>query len=1023
MALLDPLAARADDAARLQPPEFANETIVDRRQAIIENLRHDAALADVFFLDRASGWAVGDRGVIWHTADGGETWRQQSSGVACQLQSIFFVDARRGWAAGGESRPYSTSSRGAVLRTNDGGATWSVIPRLVLPRLARISFFDQRHGVAFGDATAYFPSGVFVTQDGGDTWLPLPADRGAAGWHAGDFLDAENGAVAGPGGAVATLARRQIVHSPLAAPSLRSYRAMRLVAPTGGWLVGDGGVVLTTKDLGHSWQSPPTELPEFSQQFDFHALEVLGQHVWIAGSPGTCVFHSADGGHAWEVLFTGQRAPLRALTFVDSSHGWAVGDLGNILMTRDGGRMWQSQQSGAQRAALLGIFASPADVPFELIAGQGVAEGYITAIDILHVPATEHRGTAAFTDVQRTREAMLLSGAASAELAWRFPLPPSELALAPADVLESLDRANDGRALQQILSHLVRELRTWRPDVIVTHHSKLEMSQPTGALIQQLVMKAVRSAADPTQHVEPESALGLDPWQVKKVYGVLPAGSRGEEVLATGRFSPPLGNSLADFASPARSLITSIDRAPPDTYELELLWNTIGDAGTSRGLFGGIMLLPGSDARRRQLAMPNEDDDGQRQLATRRRHLQELLQRSEGNLAWAAQVSDLSRDMAAEHGAPLLNDLADGYRATGRLDLAADTYYLLARRYPDHPVTDRALVWLVHFYASRESAHRLAQDQLTSVRQTSYEQALATAPAVSLSGDDRLRRAIQLAEHLKTARPALYAEPRIRFAEVASHRQLGLTNPAKRYFLTLRALPENDPWRKCAETEEWLAQPGDLPPPKALGACRPAARRPHLDGKLTESIWETAGRFPLRGDDAGRIIVSDQKRNATDKIVRPTNRGEVRLAYDREFLYVVIRCPQAPGGDYRADDRPRPRDADLTQRDRVALSIDIDRDYTTAYELTVDARGWTHDACCGDANWNPNWYVAATSDDSTWTVEAALPLAELVAEPPAARDVWAVSLRRTVPRVGYQTWAGDATSDESPDQFGLVIFE
>ncbi len=30
----------------------------------------DAQLADVAFVDRAHGWAVGDRGVIWHTTDG-----------------------------------------------------------------------------------------------------------------------------------------------------------------------------------------------------------------------------------------------------------------------------------------------------------------------------------------------------------------------------------------------------------------------------------------------------------------------------------------------------------------------------------------------------------------------------------------------------------------------------------------------------------------------------------------------------------------------------------------------------------------------------------------------------------------------------------------------------------------------------------------------------------------------------------------------------------------------------------------
>ena len=35
------------------------------------NSLSDAALQDVCFVDRLHGWAVGDRGVIWQTQDGG----------------------------------------------------------------------------------------------------------------------------------------------------------------------------------------------------------------------------------------------------------------------------------------------------------------------------------------------------------------------------------------------------------------------------------------------------------------------------------------------------------------------------------------------------------------------------------------------------------------------------------------------------------------------------------------------------------------------------------------------------------------------------------------------------------------------------------------------------------------------------------------------------------------------------------------------------------------------------------------
>ncbi len=460
--------------------------------------------------------------------------------------------------------------------------------------------------------------------------------------------------------------------------------------------------------------------------------------------------------------------------------------------------------------------------------------------------------------------------------------------------------------------------------------------------------------------------------------------------------------------------------------------------------------------------MPLNDLEELRRIATRRRHLQELLARTEGNVAWAGQVARLLEDLDERGGGELLFQMAAGYRAAGRLDLAADSYYLLAQRYPQHPLVDEALVWLVQFYASSEAAQRSAApmvartlvrddaavaeseayragfDQVaqadpgrtevhptveelgrTEVRPTAFE-----APAIGLSRDDRFRRAEQLAEYLRSGRPALYADPAVRFAEVAAQRQLGYANPAKRYFLSLGDRPASDPWRRCAETEQWLAQPNDQPPPKVIAACRRTFERPHLDGKLDEPFWTNADRMPLRGDsDVGRTILSADETDATNKIVRPTDSGEVRLGYDEVFLYIAVQCPKAISVDYQGDDSPRPRDADLTQRDRVALRLDLDRDFTTAYQLTVDHRGWTHESCWDDVAWNPNWYVAVANDETSWMVEAAVPLAQLTSRLPSPKHVWAVSLRRTIPRIGSATWSGGAAAGDSPDQFGFLIFE
>ena len=612
---------------------------------------------------------------------------------------------------------------------------------------------------------------------------------------------------------------------------------------------------------------------------------------------------------------------------------------------------------------------------------------------------------------------MLLAGATAAELAWQFPLPPDPDTLTPAELLDHLNRATDGRATELLSRYMVRELRLWRPDVVVTHAASPNTGGSLATLVEQLVAKSVAAAADPQQLPDLATDVGLGPWQVKRVVGVLPPGSTGDVRIATGQFAPRLGASLVDWSDPPRRLVLSEPTATREMLDLQILADAA--PADAKSLFAGIQLTPGGEARRRLANLP-DDLEQLRRLAARRRQMKMLVEQGQGNAAWAAQIAHLTDDLDPASAGELLFELAESYRAAGKLDLAADTYSTLAREHPEHPLVEPSLRWLVQFYASSEAGHRLATRQATNYRQlpaapppsdgVQQASAVATlraaaAPTIGLSRDNRLQRAAAVGRYLETARPALYADPSIRFPLVAAERQRGFTNPAQRYFLTLHSLPETDPWRRCGATEEWFTHPQEgLPPPKTLGTCRRTAHRPHLDARLDEPQWQSADQLTKRGQDS---------------FPPPT----VRLLYDREFLYVAIECPKAKDFDYTPDDRPRVRDADLSAHDRLTIRLDLDRDYTTAYELTVDHRGWTDDACWNDATWNPTWYVAAAADEATWTIEAAIPLSEITDNPPTAKDVWALSLVRTLPGVGDQTWSGDDASDaDSPDRYGLLIF-
>jgi photosystem II stability/assembly factor-like uncharacterized protein len=283
-------------------------------ESLEATLRDDAALSAACFASPAEGWAVGDRGAIWHTGDGGATWQQQQSHVTCPLTGVSFLDAKRGWVVGGARKPYSGGTSGVVLATVDGGATWTAVRGAeLLPALRGVRFFNAVQAIAYGASSPMFASGTCLTRDGGRSWQPAPSGSGGQ-WLAGDFLEGGVGALAGANGCYATLVSGEVKPSPLESGSLRSLHAMRLIAPTGGWLVGDGGLVAATSDLGRSWQTPAGDLPNGAGgQFDFRAVAVMSGHVWIAGSPGSQVFHSSDGGNSWQAFSTGQTAPIRAL--------------------------------------------------------------------------------------------------------------------------------------------------------------------------------------------------------------------------------------------------------------------------------------------------------------------------------------------------------------------------------------------------------------------------------------------------------------------------------------------------------------------------------------------------------------------------------------------------------------------------------------------------------------------------------------------------------------------------------------
>ena len=65
---------------------------------------------------------------------------------------------------------------------------------------------------------------------------------------------------------------------------------------------------------------------------------------WAVGEYGI-IMHTRDGGEFWSTQTSGDTAELRSVYFTDAYKGWAAGEEGIIIHTNDGGENWSTQYS------------------------------------------------------------------------------------------------------------------------------------------------------------------------------------------------------------------------------------------------------------------------------------------------------------------------------------------------------------------------------------------------------------------------------------------------------------------------------------------------------------------------------------------------------------------------------------------------------------------------------------------------------------------------------------------------------
>jgi photosystem II stability/assembly factor-like uncharacterized protein len=1016
----------------------------------------DAPLHAVQFVGDKEGWAVGDDGVILHSIDGGETWERQPTGLRASLRSVYFLNPFTGWVIGREELPFRKGSSGVILLTRDGGVTWERRSQNTLPGLEKIQFLDARIGFIVGDGSDEYPTGIFRTNDGGASWNPIGGPRRPL-WLSADFTSAGSGALVGAWGRLEVMRQDRLTPSEIDALGGRMVRSVKVTGDR-AVAVGDGGLVLLSKDsAGARYGFADLKLPhDVRASLDFRSVCCLNDDIWIVGRPGTVVVHSPDRGATWEILQTGEPLPLNHVFFVNKQKGWAVGELGSILGTNDGGKTWKVHQRGGQRAALLTISGRQEKLPFETIAAMGADEGYlINAFQLVSsTPDTSDARRAA--DPQRLAAATRHAGGAAAETTWQFPLP-QHLALArPEEILRHWNELHADRATDELLRAMVLAVRVWRPNVIVLD-SPLDLSneKTLDDLVADLVTQAVTRSGDERAYPEQLKVLGLLPWKVGKVYGRW-NGAKGANVsIDLTRISQRLETTIRDFASESATYISATQPSLPLIQKYRLLASGIEGAAAHVNLLQGFDLAPGGTARRRQTLLPLTSPELDR-IVRARRNMELMAEAPASPLndpnRMLGQIGPMLEKMPESQAAPAAFTIGKQLAKNGQWSMAREVFLALVKRYPSHPLSAEACRWLIRHDGSSEARRRYELGQFWVLTEsTLVDGAGLSVPDIQLTGlmhdkekpaasETRLEKikteikklpagqiksqvgnfatphstrqwyqgSVDTATKLAAFGPVYENEAEAQFCLQSAKRQLGNFDAPLKWYQKYLNTHVDGAYREAALMELWLAnRRGDAP--KALTYCRQTDSRPYLDGDLQDPCWQ-GGR---------RLVLKNAQGNTTDDY--PT---EVALAYDMEFIYFAIQCKH-PSTGYVPVVKTRTPDADVKQHDRISLMFDLDRDYSTYYHLQVDQRGCLADECVvngPDKTWNPRWFVSCKSDKSGYQIEGAIPIPELTGEAISINRSWAFNVSRIVPGHGVQAWSIPADVEPRPEGMGILVF-
>ncbi len=170
--------------------------------------------------------------------------------------------------------------------------------------------------------------------------------------------------------------------------------------------------------------------------------------------------------------------------------------------------------------------------------------------------------------------------------------------------------------------------------------------------------------------------------------------------------------------------------------------------------------------------------------------------------------------------------------------------------------------------------------------------------------------------------------------------------------------------------------------------------QPNVDGILDEPLWQRLDVV----DEFHQIKPTDHG--------PPSERTEVMLAYDSNYIYIGLRAHDSDAANIVA--KGLIQGQNYFSDDRFEVRFDTFNDRRNAYFFQVNANGIRRDALLGNDyfinDWDTVWYANSVIHDWGWSAEMQIPLKSIAFDPNSA--TWGLNFSRTYPRRGEEmSWS------------------